>query len=336
MSSGNLRAVRAGIVGASTLRGKELKVLMEERGFPAEDVRLLDDDTAAGTLTEAAGEATFIHTVTDDSFEKLDFIFFASSPEFAARHIPAALRAGARVIDLSDAVAASPEAAPWIPSLDALFPPPPTARTGSTLFSSPPAGSVVAATLSAAFASRALQRIALVLFQPVSERGQSGIEELESQTVNLLSFQPISRSVYDAQVAFNLLPQFGPECREQLSAVRKTIVDSTARYLNSRVPVPAIQVVQVPVFYSLAFSAYAEFERAVQPPDLDGALRTAGIHVQGETESVPDNISVAGESRIFASRVERDANGFWIWGAADNIRLAASNALSIAEKLLAS
>jgi aspartate-semialdehyde dehydrogenase len=174
------------------------------------------------------------------------------------------------------------------------------------------------------------------MFQPVSERGQPGIEELENQTVNLLSFQPISRSVYDAQVAFNLLREFGPECRERLPAVRKTIVESTSRYLNSRVPVPAIQVVQAPVFYSLAFSAYAEFERACEPSDLDAALRSAGIHVQGESESIPDNISVACESLIFVSRAERDANGFWIWGAADNIRLAAANALSIAEKFLAS
>jgi hypothetical protein len=29
-------------------------------------------------------------------------------------------------------------------------------------------------------------------------------------------------------------------------------------------------------------------------------------------------------------------NGWWLWGAADNVRLAAANALSIAEKLIAS
>ena len=52
----------------------------------------------------------------------------------------------------------------------------------------------------------------------------------------------------------------------------------------------------------------------------------------------PSNVSVAGESRIALAQIERDLNlerGYWLWSAADNLRLAAANAASIAEKLLA-
>ena len=35
---------RVAIIGAGSLKGKELKDVLEERRFPAVDVKLLDDD----------------------------------------------------------------------------------------------------------------------------------------------------------------------------------------------------------------------------------------------------------------------------------------------------
>jgi len=41
---------RAAIVGAASLKGKELAEMLNERNFPAADVRLLDDDESLGQL----------------------------------------------------------------------------------------------------------------------------------------------------------------------------------------------------------------------------------------------------------------------------------------------
>ena len=51
-------AVRVAIAGAASLRGKELKQWLEESNFPAAEIRLLDEEVVAGTLTEAGGRTS--------------------------------------------------------------------------------------------------------------------------------------------------------------------------------------------------------------------------------------------------------------------------------------
>ena len=83
-------AVRVAIAGAASLRGKELKQLLEESNFPASEIRLLDEEIVAGTLTEAGGEPAVIETVDEDSFERVRFAFFTGSPGFSVRPLRSA------------------------------------------------------------------------------------------------------------------------------------------------------------------------------------------------------------------------------------------------------
>lgn len=335
-------AVRVAIAGASSLLGKELKQWLAESNFPAMDVRLLDEEILAGTLTEAGGEPAVIETVTEESFERVRFAFFTGSPDFSKRHAPEARRAGAVVIDLSGGMAGEPDARYWIPALDAALSPPVEsvpAGAARELFVVPSAPADVAISISAALAPVGLERLVFTFLQPVSERGAEAIEELESQVVKLLSFQPVPRTVFDAQVGFNLLSSYGPESREKLADSHARIADESRRYLAGRAPAPAIMLIQAPVFYSHAFVAYAEFKAAPAPEDLAARLRRAGLKIAGENEEPPTNVNVAGEARPVLKQPVRDPSietGVWLWGAADNLRVPAATAAAIAEKLLAS
>jgi aspartate-semialdehyde dehydrogenase len=334
-----VQACPVAIAGASSLSGRELKQLLEENSFPASEIRLLDEDIAVGTLTEAAGEPAVIQAVDEGSFERVRFAFFAGARAFAASHWEEAQRAGATVIDLSGGLASVPSAQRWIPGLDALLPQRAPAQAPGQVYLAPSTPTIVACSLAATLARFAVERLALVFFQPASERGQAGIEELESQTVKLLSFQPIAQEVFDAQVAFNLLDRYGKASHEGLADVRASIAGEVRCYLADRVAPPAIQLVQAPVFYSYAFTAYAELGVPPAPDNLKQAFEAAGVHLVGPADPAPSNVSVAGESRIALAQVDQDPNtkrGYWFWGAADNLRLAAANAVSIAEKLLAS
>ena len=244
---------RIAIVGASSLRGEELKQVLEDRNFPAANVVLLDESIMAGTLTEAVGEPTFIRALEADSFEGAQFAFFAGSTVDAEQNWPAAQRAGAVVIDMTGAVAPSGQATTWIPSLASLVPPRPGAHENASLpapYYSPPSPVIIASTLAAGLGKFQPQRIVLTLFPPVSEREEAGIEELESQTTNLLSFRPIVNPVFGAQVAFNLLSRYGEESKPHLADVRSAIARDVSHYLAGRAPVPAIQLVQAPVLSS--------------------------------------------------------------------------------------
>lgn len=316
--------------------------MLEGRNFPSADIVLLDESVMAGTLTEAGGEPTFIHALEEDSFEDVRFAFFAGAASDAARNCAVALRAGAIVIDLTGGAAAAGEAATWIPSLMALLPPKAGAgasgRKDVKLYYSPSAPAIIACTISAALSAFTPQRIMLVLFPPVSERDQAGIEELESQTASLLSFREIAKPVFDAQVAFNLLSSYGEASKPRLEETRAALAREVTEYLAGRAPVPAIQLVQAPVFHGYAFTACAEFPALESGEQLCRALANLGVKIGTPKDPAPTNISVAGESEIHLARLEPDPNvatGYWLWGAADNLRLAATNAVRIAEELLA-
>ena len=341
MTSSN-EAVRVAIAGASSLLGKELSAWLGESNFPATDIRLVDEEFAAGTLTEAGGEPAVIETVAPDSFEHVRFVFFTGSPGFARRHVQEASRAGAVVIDLSGGLIGETNVRPWLPSLDGVLAAPTVNGAKGepqSLFAAPGAPADAAVSISAALAPAGLDRLVLTVLQPVSEFGANAVEELEAQVVKLLSFQPISQIIFDAQIGFNTLSGYGPESGIKMEDNRSRIVAECGRYLKGRAPVPAVSLIQAPVFHSHTFTAYAEFKSVPDLDDLAERLDHAGLKMGRAKDEPPTNINVVGELRPMLKQPQRDPGietGVWLWGAADNLRVPAGTAVSIAEKLLAS
>src|SRR4249920_1542953 len=107
-SRGNL--YRAAIVGAASLKGKEVAELLNERNFPAADIRLLDDDESLGQLEAMGDEISFIQRVRAEQFEHVDFTFFASDQESTRRSWKDARDAGSTIIDLSAVLVDQPGA----------------------------------------------------------------------------------------------------------------------------------------------------------------------------------------------------------------------------------
>jgi aspartate-semialdehyde dehydrogenase len=322
------------IAGASSLLGAELKSLLEESGFAGREFRLVDEEILAGTLTEAGGEPAVIQPVEEGSFEKARFVFFAGSAEFTKRNLKAASSGGATVIDLSGGIAGEAKTVAWFPKLDALLER--ELRKDAAAYAIPSAAATAAAALALALSKNGLQRLAIVFFQPVSEAGRAGIEELESQTGQLLSFQGVGRPVFDAQVAFNMLDRFGPGSAQKLDAVRERVRMETHASMGKKAAVPAIQVVHVPVFYGTAFSAWAELEPGAKVERIASACGEAGFALPAEGHRGPSNVGATGEESILMAKAQPDRSrqgSWWFWGAADNIRLPAANAVKLAEML---
>jgi aspartate-semialdehyde dehydrogenase len=334
--SGSQTLQRAVIVGATSLRGKELAEVIEER-FPDTALTLLDEDVVAGTLTDAGGEAVVIQAVEQDSFEGAEFVFFAGKAGFAAKHATQALRDARFVIDLSGGLRSRPDFQIWIPSLDSILRPPQSSPKGGKGFHSPTAPVIVACALAAGMTNSSPISASLVFLQPVSEFGLEGILELEKQTIGLLSFQPIPQEVFGSQVAFNLMGVHGGELKERFGDIQAGIAKDVAAYLSRRVALPALQLIQAPIFHSLAFNAYVEFAKAMETSHLEAQLNAAGFQFPEGDQPPPTAIAAAGESRPLLGHIERDRNrenGYWLWGSADNLRLTTSNAVAIAERLL--
>jgi aspartate-semialdehyde dehydrogenase len=157
--------------------------------------------------------------------------------------------------------------------------------------------------------------------------------------VKLLSLQPIPQEVFDRQVAFNMLDRWGAGSPERLADVRAAIGQEVQDYLGGRAPIPAMNVIHAPVFYGHTFSAYAEFATPPDSATLTAHLEAAGFQSVRGDDPGPSNVGIAGEHQAIITAAVRDPGvpqGYWFFGAADNLRLATANATQIAEKLLVS
>ncbi|HYX68519.1 MAG TPA: Asd/ArgC dimerization domain-containing protein [Terriglobales bacterium] len=327
--------LRVAIVGAGTLKGKELKEVLDAGSFPALDVKLLDDDDALGQLDAVGDEATFIQSVLPEHLEHVDLAFFASEHEFTHKHWGTARKAGAAIVDLSYALedeAGVPVRSPWIEQESGNGAAAPEARTVVTAH---PAASVLALLLLRAQKAGAVQRAVATVFEPVSEHGRRGMDELHQQTVNLLSFQALPREVFDAQVAFNLLARYGEKSAPTLESVERRILGHLRRLTGERVPVPSVVLVQAPIFHGHVFSLYVETVEKVSLGGLAQSLEGEHISILHAPEDAPSNVSAAGQDQVLlALRADRvRENAFWLWATADNLRIIALTAVDCATEL---
>ena len=322
------------IAGASSLLGAEVKSLLEESRFAAWDFRLVDEEIAAGTLTEAGGEPAVIQPVEEGSFEKASFVFFAGSPEFVDRNFKAALAAGAAVIAFTGKLRTKDHTPlPFFPKLSEFWGSQFAAKSPHFWVISAPA--VAAVSLSLGLRPLGLKRISITFLRPVSEAGRAGIEELESQTTQLLSFQSVGQLVFGAQVAFTAADRYGAESRENLTAAESRLRAEVLECTSGRGIQPAIRVLHAPLFYGYTFSASVELDPGATLDQVRSACAAAGFSM-AEKGAVVSNLTAAGESSIQLAQPEADPSlpgSWWFWGAADNIRLPAWNAVRLAEKL---
>ena len=330
---------RIAIVGAATLKGRELKDVLTDRNFPATDVRLLDDEESLGQLEAVGDEPTFIQSVLPEHLENVDFTFFASEEGFTRNTWPMARKAGSDIIDLSYAVEDNKDVllrSPWIerelgigPRLD---------FAGTPVTVAHPAAVVLALLLLRASKVGKVTRAMATVLEPASEHGKRGMDELHEQTVNLLSFQQLPKTVFDTQIAFNLVDRYGEKSLPPLASVETRVQKHFRALVDGRVAPPSLMLLQAPIFHGHAFSIYLELEKSASIEALTTALSGDHVDVLRDGEESPSNVNAAGQEQIqvvVRRETERD-KGLWIWAASDNLRIAALTAVECAESMIAS
>jgi aspartate-semialdehyde dehydrogenase len=324
------------LAGASSLLGSEVKSLLEESRFAGWDLRLVDEDEAAGILTEAGGEAALIQRVEEGTFRGARFAFLASSHGFGKQCLAPARDAGATVIDFSHAAMSDPDGVPWFPKIEALSGR--VAAKKSKSFGVCSAGGTAIASLALALRQYGLQRLVAVVYEPVSEAGRDGVEELETQTSQLLSFQSVGNRVFGTQTAFNMLPRFGSESRVALHEKLLELRAEISAAVGDPVEVAKISanLVHAPVFYGTTFSVCVDLANVGEASTLAQAVKAAGFAVVPSEEAGPSNVSVAGDTALYLSEPRPDtarSNCWWFWGAGDNLRVPAWSGIKLAEWL---
>lgn len=334
--------LRVAIVGAASLRGKELNDTLGESVFASADFTLMDDEEALGQIESVGGDVTFIQRIEPASFEHVDFVFFAGDQQITRKHWHSAVRAGAGILDLTYALENEPHVlvrAPWVrdelrEETDGSAVGPALDLQTSAIVPAHPAAVSLALLLLRLKKAGSVRRAWATILEPASEQGRAAMDELHQQTVNLLSFQPLPKEIYDAQVAFNLLPVFGEATKANLLATQQRVERHYGLIAGDRLPSVAIQLIHAPVFHGYCISLGVELEHPATTESLAAALTGEHVDVVAGDADAPSNVSTAGQEDIMLRLQETDdPQRFWIWAAVDNLKLSALNALACAAEL---
>jgi aspartate-semialdehyde dehydrogenase len=182
-----------------------------------------------------------------------------------------------------------------------------------------------------------VKRAVGTVFQPASEYGQKGMDELHEQTVNLLSFQQLPKDIFDVQVAFNLVSRYGEKAISTLSSVSDRIVRHYKKITAGQAPIPSMQILHAPIFHGNAVSLNLQLESAADIAQISSALAGEHISMTPSSEDAPSNVNAAGQGDILVALTpdNADPNSVWLWATSDNLRVAASIGVELAESMAA-
>ena len=329
---------RIAIVGAASLRGKELNEALGESPLAAADFILMDDESSLGQLESVGDEVTFVQRIEPESFERMDFVFFSGQSETTRKHWQSAALAGASILDLTYALENEPNVlvrSPWVRE----------EMNGQTGKANPDLKTTAIVPAHSAAVTLALLMLRLkkagavrsawaTVLEPASEYGRAALDELHQQTVSLLSFQGLPKEIYDTQVAFNLLPVLGEAAKFNLQASEARIRRHYATLSGGRLPRLGIQLIHAPVFHGYCISLGVEFDQAATVEEIEAALTGDHVDVVLGDADAPSNLSTSGQEDIMVRvRAEEGGQRFWIWATVDNLRLSALNAVACALEL---
>ena len=325
------------LVGEDTMLGRELKEVLEARAPYLE----IEPYAASGEgiFTERDGESIYVKPLDAGSANGKAAILVAGSPEGAVKAYETVKQAGGTplVIDCTGVLENRPEARVLAPLLEE----PKTPETW-LLVTAHPAAIALSLVMARLSRYRSMQSLVINIFEPASERGKPGLTELHQQTAGLLAFKSLDKEVFDAQLAFNLLPRYGEGAPVSLGQVEQRIEREVATLLSRQttgvsIPLPSIRLVQAPVFHGYSLSLWVDFKSDIKVQEIEEALATAQIEVRRSSETAPDNAGVAGQSGMTAGDIRLDRNNsraVWIWVALDNLRLVADGAIDVLRSLM--
>ncbi len=334
MGNNGLKVAVAGATGAV---GNLMVKVLEERAFPVKELKLLASVRSVGKKLAFRGEDIAVEELTENSFEGIDLVLFSAGGSVSRKFAPIAARAGAVVIDNSNAWRMDPQVPLVVPEVN-----PGAALSHSGIIANPNCSTIqMVVALKPIHDAAVIKRIVVTTFQAVSGTGKRAIDELRTQVEDISMGREAVRQIYPHQIAFNCFPHIGPFLENGFSEEEMKMVHETRKIFDDQAIRVCATTVRVPVIYSHSESINIETERPISPEKARELLEAApGVRVLDDPCNgvYPVPLIAAGTDDTYVGRIRRDPsveNGLALWVVADNIRKgAATNAVQIAEFLL--
>ncbi len=326
------------VVGATGAVGEEFRRLLEERDFPMASLRLLASERSRGRTVEFRGETLQVEVLTRQSFDGCDIAFFSAGASRSREFAPAAVEAGAVVIDNSSAFRMDPDVPLVIPEIN-----PQDIAGHRGIIANPNCSTIIALMALAPLRHLGkIRRVVISTYQAASGAGAQAMEELKQQAKDLLDGKPVVPRVLPHPIAFNLFSHNSPVGSDGYNEEERKMVLESRKILHDETLRITAMCIRVPVLRAHAESINVEFEGP--RPDL-GAVRECLFHAPGvelvddvEHNRFPMPIEATGKDNVLVGRIRNDVsndNAIDMFVCGDQLlKGAALNGFQIAQELL--
>ena len=325
------------VVGATGNVGREMLAILEERGFPADEVVALASRRSQGTEVSYGDKTLKVRALESHDFSDTDICVMSAGGEVSKQWSPKIGKQGCVVIDNSSAFRYDQDVPLIVPEVnpDAI-----SQFSKKNIIANPNCSTaqlVVALKPLHDFAT--IKRVVVATYQSVSGAGKEGMDELFTQTRAVFVADPVEAKKFTKRIAFNVIPHIDVFMEDGSTKEEWKMVAETKKILDPKIKVSAT-CVRVPVFVGHSEAVNIEFEDEISAAEAQGILREApGVMLVDKREDggYVTPVECVGEYATFVSRVREDPtvdSGLSLWIVSDNLRKgAALNAVQIAELL---
>jgi aspartate-semialdehyde dehydrogenase len=326
------------VVGATGKVGRELLSILHEECIPIQNVSAAASSKSEGKFVEYGNLKLKVIDLEKIDFSKYDLALFSAGGEISKIYVPKATSKGCKVIDNTSYFRMCDDIPLIVPEINFsdIY-----KYENKNLIANPNCSTIqMVMVLKPLHDVFGLEEVVVSTYQSVSGAGQKGVDELLTQTSQVLSGKIPAPNHFKKQIAFNAIPQIDAFTYSLYTKEELKMMNETKKILGRNDIKITATCVRVPVFIGHAVSVFAKFKEKV---NLEKAVEAIGAF---EGNRIIDNIEKyeyatpidsTAKNEVFVSRIRKHPeieNALSFWCVSDNIRKgAALNAIQIAKRL---
>jgi aspartate-semialdehyde dehydrogenase len=332
-------SVNVAIVGATGAVGQEFLTVLAERKFPIKNLKLLASARSAGKTVEFAGKTYTVEELTKDSFKDVKIAFFSAGGSISKEFAPAAVAAGAVVIDNTSAFRMKDGVPLVVPEVN-----PEMIFKNNGLIANPNCSTIIMnVPVWPLHKVNRIKRLVVSTYQAVSGAGAQGLYELEQQIKAYAHGKPIEKNLFPHQIVNNLFCHNTKISENGYNEEENKMVNETRKIFGDSKIMVTATCVRVPIPRAHSESINIEFERPITPEQVREILSKApGVTIIDDRDKnhFPMPLEASHQDDVLVGRIRQDISrddgrGIDLFVAGDQVRKgAATNAVQIAERLV--
>ncbi|GAP00458.1 aspartate-semialdehyde dehydrogenase [Fructobacillus ficulneus] len=345
------QAYNVAVLGATGAVGRRILDQLAKSTIPFDQVKALASARSAGqTVPFKDGELT-VEEATEDSFAGVDIVLASAGGSTSKALAPAAVKAGAVVVDNSSYWRMNDNVPLVVPEVNSA-----ALKDHQGIIANPNCSTIqLVVALNLVFEKFGLKQVIISTYQAASGAGKAAMDEVlaEAQArllgedmADLAHVLPVKGDKKHYPLAFNLLPQIDVFEEEGYTHEEYKMIHETKKIILGDKNAKDIKVtgtaVRVPVMIGHGESVYIETGDENATADQIRAILADADQVvlqdDPATQTYPQPILAEGRRETFVGRIRPDLENpgaFHLWVVSDNLlKGAAWNTVEIAERLV--